>query len=76
VAFAREGPLHLLSLSGSVWLPVHGPWRLVKRGWLRGIAGSLSSGHARPPAFNLLRLAEGADNTLAWIGELVNSNVN
>jgi len=32
--------------SGLVWLPEHGPWRFVKRGRLRGNAGSLSSGHA------------------------------
>jgi hypothetical protein len=28
-----------------------------------------------PPVFNLLRLADGAEHTVAGIGELVNSNV-
>jgi len=47
VGVAREGDRFLLSFPGLVWLPEHGPWRLVKRGWLRGLIGSLSSGHAQ-----------------------------
>jgi hypothetical protein len=29
-----------------------------------------------PPVLHLLRLADGAEDTLAWISELVNSNIN